>query len=89
MSPVVVGRWKFGRGADPNPVIKVTSKVTPSALKEEISYSPNTIRGTDGRGTLCYHLPDRKEDREIRDPLLQLQSWTKKIVKCCVISSPK
>ena len=41
MSPVVVGRWKFGRGADPNPVIKVTSKVTPSALKEEISYSGN------------------------------------------------
>ena len=27
--------------ADPNPVIKVTSKVTPSALKEEISYSGN------------------------------------------------
>ena len=60
MSPVVVGRWKFGRGADPNPVIKVTSKVTPSALKEEISYSGN------GRMERGYHLRDRKEDREIR-----------------------
>ena len=59
MSPVVVGRWKFGRGADPNPVIKVTSKVTPSALKEEISYSGN------GRTRDAIICRTEKEDREI------------------------
>ena len=80
MSPVVVGRWKFGRGADPNPVIKVTSKVTPSALKEEISYSGN---GRTRNAIIC------RPRRGQSDPLLQVQSWTKTDKMFCVNLSVK
>ena len=79
MSPVVVGRWKFGRGADPNPVIKVTSKVTPSALKEEISYSGN---GRTRDAIIC----GAEKRTEIRFCVYRVGQ---KLVQCCVISSLK